>query len=238
MKLPKLDLSMLRGKNAMPILGIGAAALVGYFVVKRTMPATAATPVPANATPTSELLASLVRSTSESAARVATAALGPGASIAIEGVRLAGDVTNTIGRLAERTTSALEFTTVASIDMNRSAIGAFADLASRAVEAAAVRVPLGATFGVFPGEKPEGPVTGGGGYATFGAPPAAAAIAAMTPPPLPPTQTIAPVATAARAQFDPGVPTFINGVLSTAWKPPTPPAGQRIKLANGEWITV
>lgn len=112
--LPAITFMGLRGMTAW--LALGAAGVGGYVVATRVVPSLVGGGTRSGATPAAsgapnaqafELVGGLARALGESSARVAISTLGPAASIATEGVRLAGDVSEVLGRVTERSTTVL-----------------------------------------------------------------------------------------------------------------------------------
>lgn len=110
--LPAITFLGLRGVAAWAALG--AAGAGAYVVATRALPALgrgggggAGVPARSTAEPTAELLVNLLRSASDASARVATSALGPGASLGVAGIGVARDVTGALERFAETQTRAI-----------------------------------------------------------------------------------------------------------------------------------
>lgn len=143
--LPAITFLGLRGMAAWA--AVAAVAGGGLYVARRAIPALTGAPAGASASvgasPTAELLAGLLRAGADTGARVATASLGPGVSIATSGVRLAGDVTGALERFAERQTSVIGDVTREVVRSNTRQAEALIDLVERprAVEARGIVLP-------------------------------------------------------------------------------------------------
>jgi hypothetical protein len=145
--LPAITFLGLRGTAAW--LAVGAAGVGGLVVARNVIPAIVggeASGRTSGATKEGasfDVVAGLAKAIAESSGRVAIATLGPAASIATEGVRLAGDVTEVLGRASERQTSALADVTRESVRANTRAVEALLDtvITERAPSRPAVFIP-------------------------------------------------------------------------------------------------
>lgn len=216
-------------KGAAAWAAVAAAGLGGYVVVTRVMPSLGLASGGSSGVasgPGMSDLAAFARAISEDSGRVAVAAMGPGASLGIEGIRVARGVTTDLARFAESQTRVIG-------DTSREIVRSQTDL----IAALTPRVASGGGFYAPPPvvSMPTAPTVQGSVPTII----TAARVAAPPPPPPPTTYAAPPISypapPAPLAQYFPTSSSLAAAVTAAA----VPNAGKTaIKLVTGEWVYV